>query len=144
MLSFYDFYFIKTIILFLLATNFCIYSIQDMTEFFVRQEIVPDVIDNVPPKVLRVNWADSNIEAHMGNVAKPNQMKNAPKVEWDIGHSKSLYTLIMVDPDAPSRQRHANREWNHWLVLNIPDNAISEGVVKRFTIFFNIYVLFLM
>lgn len=139
------FYLIKTIIIyFLLATSFFVYSIQDtdMANLFVKNEIVPDIIDQVPPHVLKVKWEESNIEAHMGNVGKPNQMKNSPIVEWDIGHSKSLYTLIMVDPDAPSRQRHTNREWNHWLILNIPDDAISEGVVKRFA-FFLINVFFL-
>lgn len=33
----------------------------------------------------------------------------------------------MVDPDAPSRRNPKNREYRHWLVMNIPGNDISKG-----------------
>eukprot|EP00112_Aurelia_sp_Birch-Aquarium-sp1_P015761 Seg3519.2 transcript_id=Seg3519.2/GoldUCD/mRNA.D3Y31 product="putative odorant-binding protein A5" protein_id=Seg3519.2/GoldUCD/D3Y31 len=29
-------------------------------------------------------------------------------------------TLLMVDPDAPSKDSHRCRSWLHWLVVNIP------------------------
>ena len=29
-------------------------------------------------------------------------------------------TLLMVDPDAPSRTSHRCRSWLHWMVVNIP------------------------
>lgn len=32
--------------------------------------------------------------------------------------SKSLYTLLMFDPDAPSPKNPINRDWLHWLVIN--------------------------
>ena len=32
----------------------------------------------------------------------------------------------MTDPDTP-----INKEKNHWLVVNIPGNKVSEGEVKR-------------
>jgi phosphatidylethanolamine-binding protein len=37
----------------------------------------------------------------------------------------------MTDPDAPSRQSPKAGEWNHWLVVNIPENKLKMGEVKR-------------
>lgn len=61
-----------------------------------------------------------------GNELKPKQVKDPPIVEWQ-GETGSLYTLIMTDPDAPSRTNPTFREYQHWLVVNIPDNAIDKG-----------------
>jgi phosphatidylethanolamine-binding protein len=36
----------------------------------------------------------------------------------------------MTDPDAPSRENPKFREWHHWLVVNIPENNVSEGEIK--------------
>lgn len=34
---------------------------------------------------------------------------------------------MVSDPDAPSRQAPADREWLHWLVTNIPGDQIGKG-----------------
>lgn len=38
----------------------------------------------------------------------------------------AYYTLLMVDPDAPSRN-HPMFEWRHWEVMNIPGSDVSKG-----------------
>jgi len=58
-------------------------------------------------------------------------MKNQPSVKWEADPN-SFYTLLMTDPDAPSRAKPEFREWHHWLVVNIPGNNISEGEVRRY------------
>ena len=82
-------------------------------------------------------------EAKDGNVFHPNgslpshfelydshsDVAQAPKVTWN-SDDKSLYTLVNVDPDAPSRKAPQYREWRHWLVTNIPSNKIAEGTVN--------------
>jgi len=30
-----------------------------------------------------------------------------------------MYTIAMVDPDAPSRENPSAAQWNHWLVTNV-------------------------
>jgi phosphatidylethanolamine-binding protein len=57
-------------------------------------------------------------------------MKHQPKVTWNDVDRNFYYTLIMVDPDAPSRQKPKFREWQHWLIVNIPGDKINEGEVK--------------
>lgn len=37
------------------------------------------------------------------------------------------YTIIMFDPDAPSRTNPANRNWLHWLITNIYEDKLGTG-----------------
>jgi phosphatidylethanolamine-binding protein (PEBP) family uncharacterized protein len=46
-------------------------------------------------------------------------------VTWNSKGSE-LYTLILTDPDAPSRRSPTQREWRHWLVMNIPGNDLQK------------------
>jgi phosphatidylethanolamine-binding protein (PEBP) family uncharacterized protein len=50
----------------------------------------------------------------------PKQTQNQPSITFDT-NNKSLYTLIMHDPDAPVGN------YLHWIVVNIPENKIEKG-----------------
>ena len=56
-------------------------------------------------------------------------MKNKPDVHYSLAKD-GFYTLMMVDPDAPSRRNPTNREWLHWLVVNIPGGNVKMGETK--------------
>ncbi|KAJ6220732.1 hypothetical protein RDWZM_006544 [Blomia tropicalis] len=63
-----------------------------------------------------------------GNELTPTQVQNQPtNITWPVESATTLYTLIMTDPDAPSRKNPTRREFLHWLVINIPGNDISRG-----------------
>lgn len=96
-------------------------------EAFLTDKVVPDVIAFKPNELTEVKWG--NVEATCGNTLTPTQMKEQPTVTWDADPN-AFYTLIMTDPDAPSREDPKFGEWNHWLVVNIPGNRLSEGEVK--------------
>ncbi|XP_048657554.1 phosphatidylethanolamine-binding protein 4 isoform X7 [Marmota marmota marmota] len=42
----------------------------------------------------------------------------------------ATYTLMMVDPDAPSRSEPTKRYWRHWLVTDIKGNDIKKGNIQ--------------
>lgn len=44
--------------------------------------------------------------------------------QYEIG---KFYTLIMLDPDAPSRKDPKNRSWLHWIVINIRNGNVKNG-----------------
>ncbi|CAH3029797.1 unnamed protein product [Porites evermanni] len=91
-------------------------------------EVAPDVVDVAPADVIKVKYGD--LEVNMGNVLKPSQVKNAPtSISWPVEEG-AFYTLLMTDPDAPSRHHPKFHEWHHWLVVNIPGCDVSEGEVK--------------
>lgn len=45
---------------------------------------------------------------------------------WDA-EKGVYYTLMMVDPDAPSRESFDFREVRHWLVFNILETNVESG-----------------
>uniref|UniRef100_A0A8C8SRI0 Phosphatidylethanolamine binding protein 1 n=1 Tax=Pelusios castaneus TaxID=367368 RepID=A0A8C8SRI0_9SAUR len=62
--------------------------------------------------------------------AAKDQVQNRPtSVEWDGCDPQKLYTLVLTDPDAPSRKDPKFREWHHFLVVNMKGNDISSGCV---------------
>lgn len=89
--------------------------------------IVPDIIDVAPDNFLEVVY-DDELKVDSGNVLTPRQVKNAPVVTWRTNPNQ-LYTLLMTDPDAPSRDAPTNREVRHWLIVNITENNVRNGQV---------------
>ena len=98
---------------------------QTVSKNFQENEIVPDVLDKAPESFLTVNFP--NVIANLGNILTPTQVKDMPKVSWKEANVTSYYTLLMVDPDAPSRTDRFEKEWHHWLVVNIPGNDVKKG-----------------
>ncbi|XP_037948326.1 protein D3-like [Teleopsis dalmanni] len=104
-------------------------STQDteVTKFMKHLEVIPDVIDVGPKNFLKISF-DSGVGADKGVELTPTQVKNKPKVEWTPA-AGTYYTLIMTDPDAPSRAEPKSREFLHWLVVNIPGDNLNKGEV---------------
>ncbi|CAB3397106.1 unnamed protein product [Caenorhabditis bovis] len=110
------------------ATMFQRHFASMTDEAFVKNEIVKDVLFSDPPSKKCTVKFNSGVEVDLGNELTPTQVKDQPEVKWDA-EDGALYTLIMTDPDAPSRKDPIYREWHHWLVVNIPGNDISKGDV---------------
>jgi len=110
---------------------FCIlYRIEansdNISEKFLQEEIVPDVLEDLKElKLLKISYP-SKVKVNLGNILTPTQVKDQPKVEWDAEEG-AFYTLLMTDPDAPSRKEPLRREFRHWLTVNIPGYDLSEG-----------------
>jgi len=54
------------------------------------------------------------------------QTHSAPEVKIQADDS-TLVTLLMTDPDAPSRENPVRAEWMHWAVANIEAGDVSSG-----------------
>lgn len=61
-----------------------------------------------------------------GNELAPSQIRRQPVVAFKTGANK-LYTLIMIDPDAPSRAEPMYREFVHWVVVNMHGCDVTSG-----------------
>lgn len=86
-------------------------------------------VDEAPQHPLQVKYTGTEIDS-LGKVLTPTQVKNRPaSIEWDGMDSGKLYTLVLTDPDAPSRKDPKFREWHHFLVVNMKGNDISSGTV---------------
>ncbi|XP_060517233.1 protein D3-like [Cylas formicarius] len=88
-------------------------------------DIIPDSLDEAPSAKVTVIYPGEK-EVDLGKELTPTDVIEEPKVSWDAD-PKKLYTLSMIDPDAPSRENPIYREINHWLVVNIKGNDLTTG-----------------
>ncbi|XP_047678787.1 phosphatidylethanolamine-binding protein 4 isoform X4 [Tachysurus fulvidraco] len=56
---------------------------------------------------------------------KISQEWGPPQVRLAMADKQKKYTLIMVDPDAPSRTNPSRAYWRHWLLADIETLSIS-------------------
>lgn len=96
-------------------------SLENLT----KESVVPDVIDTKPSATIQVVYT-SSVNVQQGNELTPTQVKEQPKFDFEAKPDQ-LYTLAMVDPDAPSRKDPKLREVLHYLVANIPGSEVSKG-----------------
>jgi len=86
---------------------------------------VEDFIPTIEPKV-----SFPKGEVKDGNTFNASDLHYVePDVSWTPRTKSSYYTLMKVDPDAPSKSNPSSREWRHWLIVNIPGNDITKGEV---------------
>ncbi|XP_029127943.1 protein HEADING DATE 3A isoform X2 [Cajanus cajan] len=82
--------------------------------------VIGDVLEPFASSVsMRVVY-NNNKDVMNSAELKPSQIINPPRVEVGGNDLRTLYTLVMVDPDAPSPSDPNMREYLHWLVTNIP------------------------
>ncbi|XP_037734729.2 phosphatidylethanolamine-binding protein 1 [Chelonia mydas] len=87
-------------------------------------------VEQRPAQPLRVQYGAAAAIGELGQVLTPTQVQNCPtSIEWDGCDPQKLYTLVLTDPDAPSRKDPKFREWHHFLVVNMKGNDISSGCV---------------
>ncbi|XP_028565466.1 phosphatidylethanolamine-binding protein 1-like [Podarcis muralis] len=99
----------------------------DLSDWDVSLELLE--VDEKPAVPLSVNYGSVEID-ELGKVLTPTQVKNRPtKIDWENCSAEKLYTLVLTDPDAPSRKNPKFREWHHFLVVNMKGNDISSGTV---------------
>ncbi|KAJ1391394.1 Phosphatidylethanolamine-binding, conserved site [Sesbania bispinosa] len=90
------------------------------TDPLVIGRVIGDVLDSFTSSVsMRVVYNNSSDVISCCEL-KPSQIVNQPRVDIGGDDFRTLYTLIMVDPDAPSPGDPNQREYLHWLVSNIP------------------------
>ncbi|CAG7837088.1 unnamed protein product [Allacma fusca] len=96
---------------------------KDLSEM-ESNKVVPDVVDTVPKHRIDVKYGSHIV--NLGNTLTPTQVRHIPAVSYHADPN-NFYTLVMTDPDAPSRADPKFREWHHWLVVNIPGSDVSKG-----------------
>ncbi|XP_022650844.1 protein D3-like isoform X1 [Varroa jacobsoni] len=90
-----------------------------------KHQVVPDVIDQVPCNVLKVEYPNG-FQCALGNILTPTQVRDQPKVSW-TAEPGALYTLVMADLDAPCREEPTLKEVKHWVVGNIENGQLDRG-----------------
>lgn len=93
-----------------------------------KSAIVPELIDDYGTTELRVMYAGQSAPLQFGQQLPTADVKTAPQVSWPTATTtEQLYTLAMIDPDAPSQRWPFLGEVLHWLVMNVPGDRIADG-----------------
>lgn len=92
-------------------------------EPLVVGKVIGDVLDAFSPVTeFSVHYGSKQVAN--GCEIKPSATVDKPAVKIPgARHANNLYTLVMVDPDAPSPSEPTLREWLHWIVVDIPEGA---------------------
>lgn len=92
-------------------------------------QVIGDVLDPfIKSATMRINYGDKEITNGTG--LRASAVLNAPHVEIEGHDQTKLYTLVMVDPDAPSPSKPEYREYLHW---------IGCSPLKKEGVFFSIH-----
>ncbi|KAI8355661.1 phosphatidylethanolamine-binding protein [Blakeslea trispora] len=87
---------------------------------FKKHEISPDIIpENFTPSTLLSVVYPSGQEAALGNFIKPSESSEKPHITFVAPDKEAQYTLMLVDPDAPSKEDPKWGPYRHWVVTNI-------------------------
>lgn len=86
------------------------------------------MIPKAPEGLLTVQF-EKGVKANLGNTLSIEQSKKKPvDLSWRSSQ-EAFYTVVMTDPDAPSRRNATFAEFKHWIVGNIPGLKINEGKI---------------
>ncbi|KAG6371523.1 phosphatidylethanolamine-binding protein [Boletus reticuloceps] len=92
-------------------------------------DVIPDKTPFTPEALLVLKWPTGK-EAMLGNTLTKIDTADEPLVSFTPMQSFAAatdvgYTLVMTDPDAPSRSDPKMGEWRHWLVTGLKAPALS-------------------
>ncbi|XP_054918993.1 protein D2-like [Dermacentor andersoni] len=96
---------------------------EELRLSFTKSGIVTDVIPKVPKNLVVVTYP-AGAHVQLGNTLTPEQTADVPDVRVP-GDPDRWYTVILLDPDAPSRKDPKMRHWLHWLVVNVPQGETT-------------------
>ncbi|KAF8715781.1 hypothetical protein HU200_026730 [Digitaria exilis] len=85
-------------------------------------QVIQDVLDPYTPTVpLRITYNNRLLLSGAG--LKPSAVASKPRVDIGGNDMRAFYTLVLVDPDAPSPSNPSLREYLHWMVTDIPETT---------------------
>ena len=92
----------------------------------------PDVISDNTANVLNVTFKSPNNNTiainKPGQEISPLDSSLTPEISFN-GEDNKVYTLMMIDPDPPSRSLPILKDIVHWMIVNIQGNNIKEGTL---------------
>ncbi|KAK7122270.1 hypothetical protein R3I94_019406 [Phoxinus phoxinus] len=101
------------------------FHIKRLAEHYrIYQDLFP-MAYFLPRVMLHVAYGDdSDAVVHFGNHLTASQAAQAPRIRFEA-EENSLWTLLLTSPD--EHLLDGEQEYLHWLVGNIPGNAVTSG-----------------
>lgn len=74
-------------------------------------------MDNPSKQIVAIDYEDHRLI--YDEIMDPDETQHPPIIQFK-GHPERLYSLVLVDLDAPSATDPTAAEWRHWVVINVP------------------------
>lgn len=105
---------------------------SNIADALKKHEVVPEVVDAFDSGALITVTYDKDTEVAMGNTLKVGETQSNPTVRVTFNDTKELkdtdsYTLVLTDPDAPTKGDKKWSEYCHLLVTGIKLSPPSDG-----------------
>lgn len=95
----------------------------------LNHRLIPDLLDDIEIKVpLRIQYDTNDIQ--FGSRMAPEVADTKPKLKFNAD-SEKYYAIIMIDIDAPSAVNPTNRDWLHFLSVNVKGKK-NGNVIKAY------------
>ncbi|KAF3320749.1 Protein SELF-PRUNING [Carex littledalei] len=104
-----------------------------LLEPLIVGKVIGEVLDSFSPSVTMAVTYNSNNQVFNGHEFFPSAVVSKPKVEVQGADLRTLFTLVMTDPDVPGPSDPYLREHLHWIVTDIPgttDTTFGKEVVS--------------
>ncbi|CAH0387434.1 unnamed protein product [Bemisia tabaci] len=100
---------------------------SQIEERLKKADIIPHFFDRAPKHVLEIEYNDK-VAVEFGNILDSSKVKRMPVLMRWPSNFTTFYTLIMTDLDSDvSRRPSKYKEWQHWVVGNIPGHFHQMG-----------------
>jgi len=96
----------------------------EVQDSFKRARI-NEFIDKMPETRADVMFGEKTVT--MARTLPVVDVRACPEVHWPDLDSEALHLVMLVDLDAPSKQRNTANHFVHWLVVNVPGEEIVRG-----------------
>ncbi|KAI6714141.1 phosphatidylethanolamine-binding protein [Diplocarpon mali] len=103
---------------------------EDVVASLTAANIAPGSTALIPQDFkpsIRLNLKYGDKDVSLSTVLRTSETKTAPRFSFDDGRSGGSYTLLLVDPDAPTPEEPRFAYWRHWIVTGL-SGASGEDV----------------
>jgi len=98
-------------------------NVQDS---FAEAGLLKDLKILAPDKQLEVSYPGLYPLAP-GDSLAVSEAREIPSIRLQEASKDKLYTIAMVDPDAPSRKNPRAAQWLHWILTNVKGEHLLSG-----------------
>ncbi|KAL6236515.1 hypothetical protein BDW75DRAFT_250064 [Aspergillus navahoensis] len=95
--------------------------------------LIPD--DFAPTTELSISFGEKAV--NLGNLFRVSEVKSAPSISFakeENSPDSQLYTLLLVDPDAPTPDDPKFAYWRHWVISGLtPSEGINAESARTLT-----------
>jgi phosphatidylethanolamine-binding protein (PEBP) family uncharacterized protein len=97
---------------------------NELKNFGIIPELISEPKNNEKILLARIHFPSKDIKLN-DSIAMDSAI-NQPLIQWTNNDYK-FTTIVMVDPDAPSRLNPTMKSWLHFMVIDIPKGLILNN-----------------